>query len=99
MSEEELRREAVRRRLVDESPSEIAEAVGTTRWVRKWVARHDEDGHADGCAESRSRAPHRSPTRTSAELTRILEQAISVAGVRRRLRRARPSSSRTRTLR
>ncbi len=73
MSEEELRQEAVRRRLAGESPTEIAEALGrTTRWVRKWVARHDTDGHAQGWAESRSRTPHRSPTRTPAELEALI---------------------------
>lgn len=73
MSEEELRREAVRRRLAGESPTEIAEALGrTTRWVRKWVARHDSGGHDEGWAESRSRAPHRSPSRTSAELEALI---------------------------
>jgi len=67
--EEELRREAVRRRLAGESPTEIAEALGrTTRWVRKWVARHHDDGDAETWARSRSRAPHRSPAKTSAEL-------------------------------
>ena len=66
MSEQELRVEAVRRRLEGESPSEIAAALGrTTRWVRKWVARHDDDGHADSWAESRSRAPLTSPSKTS----------------------------------
>lgn len=73
MSEEELRQEAVRRRLAGESPTEIAEALGrTTRWVRKWVARHDTDGHDQGWAKSRSRAPHRSPTRTPAELEALI---------------------------
>ena len=69
MSEEERRKEAVRRRLAGESPSEIAEALGrTTRWVRKWTARHAEQGHQDTWAKGRSRAPHTSPTRTSVEL-------------------------------
>ena len=69
MSEEQLRVEAVRRRSSGESPTEIATALGrTTRWVRKWVARHDEDGHADSWAQSRSRAPLSSPTKTPAEL-------------------------------
>jgi hypothetical protein len=59
--------------MAGESPSEIAEGLGrTTRWVRKWAARHVEDGHADGWAESRSRAPHRSPTRISAELETLI---------------------------
>ena len=69
MSEEELRQEAVRRRLAGESPTEIAATLGrTTRWVRKWAARHAEDGSTSGWHESRSRAPHRSPTRTPDEL-------------------------------
>jgi len=69
MSELELRVEAVRRRLAGESPTEIAEALGrTTRWVRKWVARHVEDGHVDQWAQSRSRAPISSPTKTPAGL-------------------------------
>jgi putative transposase len=69
LSEEELRREAVRRRLAGESPDQIASALGRTdRWVRKWVARHAEDGHADRWAQERSRAPRNSPTRTPDEL-------------------------------
>ena len=69
MSERELRVEAVRRRLAGESPTEIAAVLGrTTRWVRKWVARHDEDGHDGQWAQSRSRAPLTSPTRTPAGL-------------------------------
>ncbi len=69
MSEEELRMEAVRRRLAGESPSEIAAALGrTTRWVRKWVVRHSEDGHEEAWAEGRSRAPHSSPNRASEEV-------------------------------
>lgn len=73
MSEEELRKEAVRRRLAGESPSEIAAGLGrTTRWVRKWVARYDEVGHDDGWAQGRSRAPHHSPTQTPAELAELI---------------------------
>ena len=69
MSEQELRQEAVRRRLAGESPTDIAAALGrTTRWVRKWAARHAQDGSTDGWNESRSRAPHHSPTRTYDEL-------------------------------
>lgn len=68
MSEEELRQEAVRRRLAGESPAEIAQDLGrTTRWVRKWVARHDEQTEEDW-AQSRSRAPHTSPSRTPADV-------------------------------
>lgn len=69
MSEEALRREAVRRRLAGESPEQIAAALGRTdRWVRKWVARHCEEGGRDDWAQERSRAPHHSPTRTAEEL-------------------------------
>lgn len=71
MSEERLRREAVRRRLAGEGPEEIAAALGrTSRWVRKWVARHAEESGQDTWAQSRSRAPHTSPTRTPDELAR-----------------------------
>jgi|GEM_PF-304322 len=73
MSEEELRKEAVRRRLAGDSPTEIAEALGrTTRWVRKWVSRHDEHGHHDSWAQARSRAPHHSPTKTPAEIAELI---------------------------
>jgi hypothetical protein len=73
LSEEELRREAVRRRLAGESPEQIAAALGRTdRWVRKWVARHAEDGHAEQWAHARSRAPHTSPFRTSDELRDLI---------------------------
>lgn len=76
MSEEELRKEAVRRRLAGESPTEIADALGrTSRWVRKWVARHVEDGHDDGWAQGRSRAPHLSPTQTPDELADLIVTA------------------------
>lgn len=69
MSEEELRKEAVRRRLAGESPCEIAEVLGrTTRWVRKWVQRHGEEGQDNAWAKGRSRVPHRSPTRTPDDL-------------------------------
>ncbi len=76
MSEEARRKEAVRRRLAGESPSEIAAALGrTTRWVRKWVARHSEEGHEDAWAEGHSRAPHTSPNRTPDDLRAQILQA------------------------
>lgn len=69
MSEEELRMEAVRRRLAGESPEAIAGALGrTSRWVRKWVARHAEEGHDTAWAAGQSLAPHHSPNRTVDEL-------------------------------
>jgi len=73
VSEQDLRQEAVRRRMSGERPTEIAEALGrTTRWVRKWVARHDADGDDDRWAESRSRAPLRSPSRTPDEIEALI---------------------------
>lgn len=73
MCEEELRKEAVRRRLEGESPAGIAEALGrSTRWVRKWVARHLEDGHDNSWAQGRSRAPHHSPTQTPERLADLI---------------------------
>lgn len=73
MSEQDLWQEAVRRRMSGERPTEIAEALGrTTRWVRKWVARHDADGDDDRWAESRSRAPLRSPSRTPDEIEALI---------------------------
>jgi len=61
--------EAVRRRLAGESPEAIADALGrSSRWVRKWVARHAEEGHDTGWAAGQSRAPHHSPNRTADEL-------------------------------
>lgn len=69
MSEEELRREAVRRRLAGEGPEAIAEALGrTSRWVRKWVGRHEEAGQEEAWAKERSRAPLSSPRATPSEL-------------------------------
>ncbi len=80
MSEEERRKEAVRRRLAGERPSEIAAALGrTTRWVRKWAARHSEQGHQDTWAKGHSRAPHTSPNRTPDDLR------SQILGARRRL--------------
>ena len=58
MSEEGLCKEAVRRRLAGENPSEIAAGLGrTTRWVRMWVARRGEEDADDTWARGRSRAP------------------------------------------
>lgn len=69
VSDEELRREAVRRRLAGEGSEEIAEALGRSgRWVRKWVARHEEHSGEDTWAVERSRAPHHSPSRTPEKL-------------------------------
>ncbi len=78
MSEEDLRKEAVRRRRGGEGAEEIAQALGrTTRWVRKWVVRAEEGvgENEKGWAKGRSRAPHRSPTRTPEELRRLIVDA------------------------
>ena len=66
-SEQELRVEAVRRRLAGESPEEIGRALGRSRqWVAKWVRRH-ELGNA-GWAEGAKRGPKRPPNRTAASV-------------------------------
>jgi transposase len=79
VSEEELRKEAVRRRQAGESAEEVAAALGrTSRWVRKWSARAEAEAGNQDWAESRSRAPHSSPARTSD----VLRQAILDARAR-----------------
>ena len=80
MSEEKLRVEAVRRRLAGESPEEIAVALArSSRWVRKWVARHGDDSERDGWARARSTAPLHSPHRVADEL------AVQILAARERL--------------
>jgi putative transposase len=77
-TEQELRREAVRRRLAGESPEEIARSLGRTRqWVAKWVRRHEAGG--EEWAAGAKRGPVRAPGRTSPELEAL------VVGVRGRL--------------
>ena len=64
-SEEDLRVEAVRRRLAGESPERIVRSVGRSRrWVSKWVARH-EPAKEEWAA---SRRPGRVVNRTDAAL-------------------------------
>ncbi len=76
MSEEELRKEAVRRRQAGESAEAVATALGrTSRWVRKWSARAEEETSDQRWAQSRSRTPHASPTRTSDEIRRMILDA------------------------
>ncbi len=73
MSNEELRKEAVRRRRGGESAEEVAAALGrTSRWVRKWSARAEIEIGNDNWAEGRSKAPQSSPRR----LPDVLRQAI-----------------------
>jgi hypothetical protein len=69
VSEEQLRKEAVRRRQAGESAEDVAVVLGrTSRWVRKWTSRADEEFGNQDWAAGRSRAPHRSPTRTPDEV-------------------------------
>ncbi len=76
MSEEELRKEAVRRRQAGESAEEVAMAVGrTSRWVRKWTVRAEQETGNQAWAQSRSRAPHTSPARTPDEVRQSILDA------------------------
>ena len=73
MDEVERRRDAVRRRLAGEPVGEVAAALGrSTRWVRKWTARHEHTMPETDWARSRSRAPHRSPGRTPQRLRDVV---------------------------
>jgi transposase len=76
VSEEELRREAVRRRQGGQSAEEVAKALGrTSRWVRKWAARAEAETTNLHWAEGRSRAPHSSPTRLADDLRQSILDA------------------------
>jgi len=75
VNEAKLRAEAVRRRLAGESPEQIARDLGrTSRWVRKWVSRYDEEGWDGDWAAGHSRAPKVSPTRTSQQVRVLVLQ-------------------------
>ena len=64
-SEEQLRREAVRRVLAGEPVSAIATDMDRSQpWVRKWVGRYDPAD--EGWASSHSRAPSTVANRTDA---------------------------------
>ncbi len=76
MSEEELRKEAVRRRQSGQSAEEVAVALGrTSRWVRKWTSRALEEVGNLHWAAGRSRAPLTSPTRAPDEVRRAIIDA------------------------
>jgi putative transposase len=63
-SEEELRMEAVRRRLAGESAAKIGRALGRSpRWVQKWVSRHNPAN--PHWARGAKRGPERARNRTS----------------------------------
>lgn len=62
-SDQELRREAIRRRLSGEQPQEICDDLDrSTSWFAKWWAAYRQNPRIDFA--DRSRAPHRSPTQT-----------------------------------
>jgi putative transposase len=68
-SEQDLRTEAVRRRLAGESPEAVARSLGrSVRWVQKWVGRHQAGD--EGWAAGRKRGPKRAANRTPAALER-----------------------------
>jgi putative transposase len=76
VSEEESRKEAVRRRQAGESAEDVGAALGrTSRWVRKWTSRADEEAGNQDWAAGRSRAPHRSPTRTDDDVRQSIVAA------------------------
>jgi len=76
VSEEELRKEAVRRRQAGESAQEVAVALGrTSRWVRKWTARAETETGNQAWAKGHSRAPLTSPTRTPDALRQAILDA------------------------
>src|SRR5437868_12086815 len=71
MGEAGLRREAVRRYLQGESPSEIARDLNRSRqWVYLCWWHYDEDPQTDFA--DASRAPHHSPQQTSPEVERLI---------------------------
>lgn len=76
MDEEKLRRQAVQRRLAGDKIDDIAEALGRSdRWVRKWVARYQDNPGDQAWAASRSRAPRHSPRRTPDRVRQQVLQA------------------------
>jgi len=79
-SEEELRKEAVRRRLAGESPERIARSLGRSRrWVAKWVDRHDpaNASWAAGAKRGPERAPHRTAAETEALVLAVRERLVA----------------------
>ena len=77
-SEEQARREAVRRVLGGEPVSAVARSMDRSEpWVRKWVGRYDPSD--DGWAAARSRAPKTVANRTDTETEAL------VVKVRKRL--------------
>jgi hypothetical protein len=77
-TEQELRTEAVRRRLAGEPAAQVGRSLGhSARWVQKWVRRHDP---ADpDWARGMKRGPERAANRTRKDIE------AQVLAVRRRL--------------
>ncbi|MGH2742488.1 MAG: integrase core domain-containing protein [Gammaproteobacteria bacterium] len=76
-SEQELRREAVRRRFGGVSAAEVGDALGrSARWVQKWVERHDpaDAGWAEGAKRGPERAPNRTPASVEAQVLAVRER-------------------------
>ena len=66
-TEQDLRREAIRRHLTGESRRDICHDLGlSTRWFDKWRAEFEHNPQIDFA--DRSRAPHHSPCQTSDEV-------------------------------
>ena len=79
-SEEELRKEAVRRRLTGESPERIACSLGRSRrWVAKWIGRYDPAAAdwAAGAKRGPERAPHRTAAETEALVLAVRERLVA----------------------
>jgi putative transposase len=90
-TEEELRTEAVRRRLAGESPEQIARSLGRSRrWVAKWVGRHDpvDAVWAAGAKRGPKRAPHRTPAETEALVLAVRARLVANPGRRLAPRRS-----------
>src|SRR5688572_3619651 len=70
-TEQDLRREAIRRRVAGERRCDICRDLGrTTRWLDKWWAVYQHDPTSD--LADRSRAPHTSPHQVAAKVARAV---------------------------
>jgi putative transposase len=66
-TEQDLRKEAVRRRLGGESAAAIAQTLGrSTRWVQKWTSRYDPE--VGDWAQGAKRGPKRAGNRTTEQV-------------------------------
>jgi transposase InsO family protein len=76
-SEEDLRREAVRRRLAGESPERIAASLGRTRqWVSKWVARHGAGEPAWAASRKSGRVVNRTDRSIEAQVVAVRRRLV-----------------------